>query len=125
MVGMKGIRVAPEMKSRERHGFAFMSSEISSERQVESAVAQTAELLHEARAAGKRIIAVAGPVIVHTGASESFSALIRNGWIDALLAGNALAVHDIEAALLGTSLGVRISSGRRRAAWASQSHARD
>jgi len=112
VVGMRGVRVAPEAKSRERHGFAFMSSEISSERQVEAAVAQTAGLLHETRAAGKKILAVAGPVVVHTGAVDSFSSLIRAGWIDVLLAGNALAVHDIESALLGTSLGVRVASGR-------------
>jgi lysine-ketoglutarate reductase/saccharopine dehydrogenase-like protein (TIGR00300 family) len=65
------------------------------------------------RREGKKIIAVAGPVVVHTGGSVALSRLIREGWIDAVLAGNALAVHDIEAALLGTSLGVRTSDGRQ------------
>jgi lysine-ketoglutarate reductase/saccharopine dehydrogenase-like protein (TIGR00300 family) len=112
VVGMKGIRVVPEAKERDRHAFAFMSNEISSERQVETAVAQTASIMRQARADGKRIVAVAGPVVVHTGGCAAMSSLVRSGWIDALLAGNALAVHDIESALLGTSLGVRTSDGR-------------
>jgi lysine-ketoglutarate reductase/saccharopine dehydrogenase-like protein (TIGR00300 family) len=112
VVGMKGIRVVPEAKERDRHAFAFMSNEISSERQVETAVAQTASIMRQARADGKRIVAVAGPVVVHTGGCAAMSSLVRSGWIDALLAGNALAVHDIESALLGTSLGVRTCDGR-------------
>jgi len=112
VIGTRGIRVVPEAKERDRLAFAFMSNEVSSERQVETAVAQTAALIRQARENGKKIVAVAGPVVVHTGGSEALSRLIRNGWIDALLAGNALAVHDIEAALLGTSLGVRASDGR-------------
>lgn len=112
VTGMHGIRVIPEVKERDRDAFAFMSNEISSERQVETAVSQTAAIMREVRAAGKKIVAVAGPVVVHTGGCGPLSALIRNGWIDALLAGNALAVHDIEAALFGTSLGVRTKDGR-------------
>ncbi len=112
VTGMKGIRVVPEAKERDRLAFAFMSNEISSERQVETAVAQTAAIMRQVRQDGKTIVAVAGPVVVHTGGGQPLSRLIRTGWIDALLAGNALAVHDIEAALLGTSLGVRISDGR-------------
>lgn len=112
VVGMKGIRVIPESKERDRLAFAFMSNEISSERQVETAVAQTAAIMQHVRQHGKKIIAVAGPVVVHTGGGQAMSRLIRGGWIDVLLAGNALAVHDIEAALFGTSLGVRTSDGR-------------
>jgi lysine-ketoglutarate reductase/saccharopine dehydrogenase-like protein (TIGR00300 family) len=112
VVGMRGIRVVPEAKERDRMAFAFMSNDISSERQVELAVAQTAGLMQAARAEGKRIIIVSGPVVVHTGGCAAMSSLIRNGWVDALLAGNALAVHDIESALLGTSLGVRTKDGR-------------
>lgn len=112
VVGMKGIRVVPEAKERDRLAFAFMSSDISSERQVETAVGQTAALMQQARAEGKKIVAVSGPVVVHTGGCGALSSLIRNRWIDVLLAGNALAVHDIEAALWGTSLGVRTSDGR-------------
>jgi lysine-ketoglutarate reductase/saccharopine dehydrogenase-like protein (TIGR00300 family) len=112
IVGMKGIRVVPEAKERDRLAFAFMSNEISSERQVEIAVSQTAALMHQARDEGKKIVAVAGPVVVHTGGCDAISSLIRCGWIDSLLAGNALAVHDIESALFGTSLGVRTADGR-------------
>lgn len=112
VVGMSGIRVIPESKERDRLGFSFMSNEISSERQVETAVRQTAALMQQFRADGKKIVVVAGPVVVHTGGVEPLSKLIRNGWVDALLAGNALAVHDIEATLLGTSLGVRVADGR-------------
>jgi lysine-ketoglutarate reductase/saccharopine dehydrogenase-like protein (TIGR00300 family) len=64
------------------------------------------------RREGKKIVVVAGPVVIHTGGCEPLCKLIRDGWVDALLAGNALAVHDIEAALLGTSLGVRVGDGR-------------
>ncbi|MBV8073288.1 MAG: TIGR00300 family protein [Acidobacteriaceae bacterium] len=112
VTGMKGIRVLPEAKERDRDSFAFMSNEISSERQVETAVAQTAAIMRQVRTDGKRIVAVAGPVVVHTGGTAALSQLIRGRWIDALLAGNALAVHDIENALLGTSLGVRTADGR-------------
>ncbi len=112
VVGMRGIRVIPESKERDRHGFSFMSNEISSERQVETAVRQTAALMEQVRRDGKKIVVVAGPVVVHTGGVDPLCQLIRHGWVDALLAGNALAVHDIEAALLGTSLGVRVADGR-------------
>ncbi len=112
VVGMKGIRVVPVAKERDRLSFAFMSNDISSERQVETAVAQTAAIMRQVRSDGQRIVAVAGPVVVHTGGCEALSRLIRSGWIDVVLAGNALAVHDIEAALLGTSLGVRTKDGR-------------
>lgn len=113
VVGMKGIRVVPEEKERDRQAFAFMSNDISSERQVETAVQQTVAIMRQARKDGKRIVAVAGPVVVHTGGGASLSKLIRGGWIQAVLAGNALAVHDIESALFGTSLGVRASDGRQ------------
>jgi lysine-ketoglutarate reductase/saccharopine dehydrogenase-like protein (TIGR00300 family) len=113
VVGMRGIRVVPESKERDRQSFAFMSNDISSERQVEMAVKQTVAMMRQAREEGKRIVAVAGPVVVHTGGGAPISRLIRGGWIDSLLAGNALAVHDIESVLLGTSLGIRIADGRQ------------
>ncbi len=113
VVGMRGIRVAPESKERDRLSFAFMSNGISSERQVETAVRQTAALMEQARAAGLRIAVVAGPVVVHTGGVAPLAALIRGGYVDALLSGNALGVHDIENALLGTSLGIRTADGRQ------------
>ena len=113
VAGMRGIRVVPEAKERDRLAFAFMSNEISSERQVETAVKQTAALMHSVRESGRKIVIVAGPVVVHTGGARGLTDLIRNGWVSALLSGNALAVHDIEAALLGTSLGVRLTDGRQ------------
>ncbi|MBX9604309.1 MAG: TIGR00300 family protein [Bryobacteraceae bacterium] len=112
VAGMRGIRVIPEAKERDRLSFAFMSNEISSERQVETAVRQTARLMEQVRDAGQKLVFVAGPVVVHTGGAQAMIRLIRGGWVSSVLAGNALAVHDIEAALLGTSLGVRQSDGR-------------
>ena len=112
VTGTRGIRVLPEAKDRDRLSFAFMANEISSERQVETAVRRIAALMRQVREAGQKIVFVAGPVVVHTGGVEPLSKLIRAGWVSALLAGNALGVHDIEAALLGTSLGVRQCDGR-------------
>ncbi|MDQ6758748.1 MAG: TIGR00300 family protein, partial [Acidobacteriota bacterium] len=82
-------------------------------RQVETAVRQTAALMKQSRQSGSKIVVVAGPVVVHTGGVGPLSAMIRAGHVDALLAGNALGVHDIETALLGTSLGVRQTDGRQ------------
>jgi len=113
VVGMRGIRVAPESKERDRLAFAFMSNGVSSERQLETAVRQTAALMEQVRADGKKIVFVSGPVVVHTGGANAMAELIRGGWVSALLAGNALGVHDIESALLGTSLGVRQTDGRQ------------
>jgi lysine-ketoglutarate reductase/saccharopine dehydrogenase-like protein (TIGR00300 family) len=109
--GVHGIRVTPEFRDRDRADFAFMSNEVSSERRVEGSVARIATLMRETRARGQRIVFVAGPVVVHTGGAVYFTELIRRGWVHALLAGNALAVHDAELALFGTSLGVDLESG--------------
>jgi lysine-ketoglutarate reductase/saccharopine dehydrogenase-like protein (TIGR00300 family) len=113
VVGMRGIRVLPESKERDRLAFAFMSNGISSERQVETAVRQTAALIRNARDASQKVIVVAGPVVVHTGGAPALAKMIRAGYVQALLSGNALGVHDIEAALFGTSLGVRQADGRQ------------
>jgi lysine-ketoglutarate reductase/saccharopine dehydrogenase-like protein (TIGR00300 family) len=113
IVGMRGIRVAPESKERDRLAFAFMSNGISSERQVETAVRQTATLICQTLEQLQKVIVVAGPVVVHTGGVEGLAALIRGGFVHALLSGNALGVHDVEAALFGTSLGVRLADGRQ------------
>lgn len=113
VAGMRGIRVIPEPKERDRLNFSFMSNEISSERQVETAVRQTAALIRQVREHGNKVVVVAGPVVVHTGGSKGLAAIIRAGYVDALLAGNALGVHDIESALLGTSLGIRQTDGRQ------------
>ncbi|MGE0592865.1 MAG: TIGR00300 family protein [Vicinamibacterales bacterium] len=109
--GHSGIRVTPEFRERDRLGFTFMSNDVSSERRVEGSVARIADMMREVRQAGGRIAVVAGPVVVHTGGVEHFSDLIREGWVDVVLAGNALAVHDIEYALSGTSLGIDLKKG--------------
>jgi lysine-ketoglutarate reductase/saccharopine dehydrogenase-like protein (TIGR00300 family) len=110
--GVNGIRVIPEFQERDRHGFAFMANEISSERRVEVGVSRIASMMREMKTAGARIAVVAGPVVVHTGGSTHFEELIRAGYVDVLLAGNALAVHDVEQALFGTSLGVDLDTGK-------------
>jgi lysine-ketoglutarate reductase/saccharopine dehydrogenase-like protein (TIGR00300 family) len=109
--GVDGIRVTPEFRERDRGDFAFMTNEISSERRVEGSVLRIAALMRETRARGQKIVFVAGPVVVHTGGATYFTELIRRGWVDVLLAGNALAVHDAELALFGTSLGVDLEAG--------------
>ncbi|HKF66928.1 MAG TPA: TIGR00300 family protein [Vicinamibacterales bacterium] len=110
--GVEGIRVVPTFQDRDRHGFAFMSNEVSSERRVEAAVVRIAEMMQAVKADGGRIAIVAGPVVVHTGGAPYLAKLIRGGFVQVLLSGNALAVHDIELALFGTSLGVNLETGR-------------
>jgi lysine-ketoglutarate reductase/saccharopine dehydrogenase-like protein (TIGR00300 family) len=107
--GHDGIRVTPEFRERDRLGFAFMSNDVSSERRVEGVVARIADMMQHVKQGGGRIAVVAGPVVVHTGGVEHFSELIRLGYVDTVLAGNALAVHDIEFALSGTSLGIDLT----------------
>jgi lysine-ketoglutarate reductase/saccharopine dehydrogenase-like protein (TIGR00300 family) len=109
--GHEGIRVTPEFRERDRLGFAFMSNDVSSERRVEGSVARIAAMMREVKKTGGRIAVVAGPVVVHTGGVEHFSELIRAGYVQAVLAGNALAVHDVEFALTGTSLGIDLAAG--------------
>lgn len=109
--GVHGIRIQPEFKERDRLGFAFMANEISSERRAETAVRKIVEMMQQVKAEGGRIIFVAGPVVVHTGGTAAFCEIIRKGYVDALLAGNAIAVHDIEHTLFGTSLGVDLENG--------------
>jgi lysine-ketoglutarate reductase/saccharopine dehydrogenase-like protein (TIGR00300 family) len=109
--GVGGIRVKPEFVDRDRQGFAFMTNEISSERRVEVGVSRIASMMREVKESGGRIAVVAGPVVVHTGGSVHFQELIRAGYVSVLLAGNALAVHDVEQALFGTSLGVDMNTG--------------
>jgi lysine-ketoglutarate reductase/saccharopine dehydrogenase-like protein (TIGR00300 family) len=110
--GVAGIRVVPEFQERDRHGFAFMANEISSERRVEVGVTRIASMMLDVKRGGGRIAVVAGPVVVHTGGSPHFQELIRGGYVNVLLAGNALAVHDVEQALFGTSLGVDLDTGK-------------
>jgi lysine-ketoglutarate reductase/saccharopine dehydrogenase-like protein (TIGR00300 family) len=109
--GLDGIRVTPEFRDRDRASFGFMSNDVSSERRVEVSAMRIARMMREIKAANGRIVFVAGPVVVHTGGAPYFARLVRAGFVDVLLAGNALAVHDAEQALFGTSLGVDLEAG--------------
>jgi lysine-ketoglutarate reductase/saccharopine dehydrogenase-like protein (TIGR00300 family) len=109
--GLHGLRVTPEFRDRERSDFAFMSNEVSSERRVEASVARIASMMRDTKRRGERIVLVAGPVVIHTGGAPYFMELIRRGYVHVVLAGNALAVHDAEQALFGTSLGVDLEAG--------------
>ena len=109
--GLDGVRVTPEFRDRARADFAFMANDVSSERRVEASVSRIAAMVRETKRAGGRIAFVAGPVLVHTGGAAYFSRLVRAGFVDVLLSGNALAVHDVEFALYGTSLGVDLEAG--------------
>jgi lysine-ketoglutarate reductase/saccharopine dehydrogenase-like protein (TIGR00300 family) len=113
VMGGLGIRVTPMEKPRldERQAFEFMSSEISSERPKALLVQQVADQMRAVKARGDRILWVAGPAVVHTGAGADLCGLIRAGYVDAFFAGNGVAAHDIESNMFGTSLGVHLSEG--------------
>jgi lysine-ketoglutarate reductase/saccharopine dehydrogenase-like protein (TIGR00300 family) len=111
--GATGIRVVlatPEAGSGD--AFGFMSSSVSSEKPQTLLVRQIAAQMRQVKRDGSRFLWVAGPAVVHTGASPALVAMIRAGFVDVLFAGNALATHDIEAAMFGTSLGVDLAQGR-------------
>ena len=107
-----GIRVRPPERSRDYSVFGFMTNEVSAEVNKTIAVAGTAREMRRARERGERIVVVAGPAVVHSGGDVHLGRLVREGWVDAILTGNAFAVHDLEKAILKTSLGVCQMSGR-------------
>ena len=112
VVGERGVRVKPPERPRESLGvFEFMSSRASPEKPSTSIILRIAEDLYRAKHEGDKIVVVAGPAVIHTGASDALAGMIRLGYVHALLAGNALAVHDVERALFGTSLGVDLKNG--------------
>ncbi|MEO0535436.1 MAG: TIGR00300 family protein [Cyanobacteria bacterium P01_A01_bin.123] len=113
VVDVEGIRTVRKPESREGRSqeFSFMGAGVSSERRVELVVEQIGWELRKLRDQGGKVVVVAGPVVIHTGGSEHLTHLIREGYIQGLLGGNAIAVHDIEQALLGTSLGVDMKQG--------------
>jgi lysine-ketoglutarate reductase/saccharopine dehydrogenase-like protein (TIGR00300 family) len=112
VTGHEGIRVHPQERPRESQAFEFMASAVSSEKPKAQVVAEVARILRETRTAGRSVIAVAGPAVVHTGAVDHLARLVALGYVNVLFGGNAIAVHDIEAAMFGTSLGVSLSEGR-------------
>ncbi len=111
VVGHGGVRVFPPERSTERQSFEFMSSGVSTEKPKGVAIRQIAQELYKGRKQGDKSLFVGGPAIVHTGSDEHLCRLIRGGYVDLLFAGNALATHDIEQALFGTSLGVHLDRG--------------
>ena len=112
VVGERGVKVLPEERPRQGIDiFQFMSSSSSSERPTLQIARKIAMDIHLTKKAGGKIIVTAGPVIVHSGAAESLAKMIRLGYVNGLLSGNALAVHDIENALMGTSLGMNVKDG--------------
>jgi lysine-ketoglutarate reductase/saccharopine dehydrogenase-like protein (TIGR00300 family) len=91
-----GVRVRPRERSRDRSVFGFMSNEISAEVNKSIAIAGIARAMREVHADGEKIVAVAGPAVVHSGGEVVLARLVREGWVDVLLTGNAFAVHDLE-----------------------------
>jgi lysine-ketoglutarate reductase/saccharopine dehydrogenase-like protein (TIGR00300 family) len=111
--GASGIRVVLPTRNHKavEDDFGFMNSTVSSEKPQALIVRQIAERMREVKSEGGRILWVGGPAVVHTGAAMPMVALIRAGWVDVLFSGNALATHDIESSLFGTSLGVDLAAG--------------
>ncbi len=108
VVGREGVRVQALERPRGASPFEFMTSDVSSEKPKDRLVAEVAERIRAAKAAGGKVLAVCGPAVVHTGAAPYLAQLLRAGWIDVLFAGNGFAAHDIESNVLGTSLGVSL-----------------
>ena len=114
VVGVDGIRTVRKKSNREhkaKEEFSFMGAGVSSERRVELVVEQIAWELRQIRDRGGKVVVTAGPVVIHTGGAKHLSTLVREGYVQGLLGGNAIAVHDIEQSLMGTSLGVDMQKG--------------
>jgi lysine-ketoglutarate reductase/saccharopine dehydrogenase-like protein (TIGR00300 family) len=111
VVGRQGIRVFPAETTARQSLFEFMASPVSSEKPKGVTVREIAAAMRRTKEAGEKILAVLGPAVVHTGSAEHICQLIRTGFLNVLFAGNALATHDIESALYGTSLGVWLDRG--------------
>jgi len=111
VTGEAGIRVDPPDRPRGPSGpFGFMQGGVSSERPSESLIERVAETLVETAEAGGRVLVVAGPAVIHSGAGDDLARLVREGYVDAISAGNGFAVHDLERAIYGTSLGMNIET---------------
>ncbi len=112
--GPSGVRVVRSIvaPTADDQVFEFMNSEVSSEKPQALLVRQIAEEMRTTKAAGRRILWVGGPAVVHTGAAPAMVALVRAGYVDVLFGGNAIATHDIESSIFGTSLGVDLSRGQ-------------
>ncbi|HEX7165344.1 MAG TPA: TIGR00300 family protein [Acidimicrobiales bacterium] len=111
VVGHDGVRVTAPERPRGSNPFEFMGSDVSSEKPKALLVAQVAARIRLAKDANRRVLAVCGPAVIHTGAGEPLARLVRAGWVDVLFAGNGFATHDIESNVMGTSLGVSVGEG--------------
>ena len=113
VVGLDGVRVTPPHRSREEQQvFEFMNSEVSSEKPLMNLINGIASEMKEIKAKGGKIGIVGGPAIVHTGSGKYLASLVKEGYIDVIMAGNALATHDIESDSFGTSLGIEVETGK-------------
>jgi len=113
VVGEKGVRIKHPERPREGVGvFEFMNSDVSPEKPATSVIREIARSLRDRAGNGGKIVVVAGPALIHTGAAPYLARMVDLGYVDSLLSGNALAVHDIEYALYGTSLGVDLENTR-------------
>jgi lysine-ketoglutarate reductase/saccharopine dehydrogenase-like protein (TIGR00300 family) len=112
VVGHQGIRVVPVQRATSHTDvFEFMSTNISLETPKSGIIREMASELRRAKEEGGKIAVVGGPAIVHTGAVPHLEKLIANGYVDLLFGGNAIALHDIENALFGTSNGIDLKRG--------------
>ncbi|MCL2115768.1 MAG: TIGR00300 family protein [Methanobrevibacter sp.] len=112
VVGREGVKVSPPERPRGKQGvFEFMNSDVSSEKPLMCMIEKIASEIKEIKGKGGKIAIVGGPAIVHTGSADLLAELVKKGFIDVIFAGNALATHDIENALYGTSLGVCVKTG--------------
>ena len=112
VVGREGIQVSPPERPRGKKGvFEFMSSDASSEKPIKSIIRKISSEIKEVKSRGGKIAVVSGPAVVHTGSGPILANMIKEGIIDIIFAGNALATHDIESALYGTSLGMCVKTG--------------
>ncbi|ELZ04517.1 ornithine cyclodeaminase [Natrialba aegyptia] len=111
VTGETGIRVEPPERPRNGGGsFGFMQGGVSSERPSESLIEEIADEMRDVRENDGTVLAVCGPAIVHSGGRDALAELVREGYVDAISAGNGFAVHDLERDLYGTSLGVDTES---------------
>lgn len=113
VVGHDGIRVQPFERARDREAFAFMQSNVSSEKVKVLVIHEIARQMKEVRAHNGKILFVLGPAVIHTGAGRYIADLIRRGYVQVIFGGNAIVTHDVESALFGTSLGVDLRSGEQ------------
>ncbi len=118
VTGHEGIRVTPLERPEERDVFSFMEAQVSAERPHGHIIVDVAKRLQSLRHnqgganRGGKVLLAAGPAVIHAGGRDALTWLIESGYIHLLFCGNALAVHDMEAHLFGTSLGYALAAGR-------------